>query len=52
MFSKTKLKKESIKKNTETYYVDIGVIWIDEAACPSKFGEISPKIYYVEVSFY
>jgi len=51
MFSKTRLKNESIKKRTESYDVDIGVKWISEAVNPSKFGAVLPKTYYIEVSF-
>jgi len=51
IFSKTKLKNESIKKQTESYNVDIGVLRTSEAINPSKFGEILPKTFYVEVSF-
>jgi len=34
MFYKTKMKNESIKN------VDMGVIWVNKAVNPSKFGEI------------
>jgi len=51
MFSKIRLKNEGNKKRTESCNVNIGVIWMSEAVNPSKFGEIIPKTYYVEVSF-
>jgi hypothetical protein len=51
MFSKTKLKNESINRRTESYNIDMEVIWMSEAVNPSKLGEILPKTYYVEVSF-